>query len=335
MTAPLGAPLGAPPSAPPGAPAWPLVVIGGYLGAGKTTLVNHLLREEARTPGGRRIAVLVNDFGEIAIDADLIEGADGGVLSLAGGCVCCSDGGDLLGALAQLRQREPPPDVVLVETSGVGLPAAVARTARLAPGYAIEGIVVVADAAALRQQVSAPYVGATVMQQLHEADLLVLSRTDLLAHADAEIAALEAWLREQAVHAPAVRAVRGDVAAAVVLGVTMRAAFGATAAPVVAQAPAQPMRLARPIAPAFVARTLRYARPVDIAALGATLRAEGALRAKGWVLDAGSGQWHELQLAGHRVEWRAALPPSSLADAAAGLLVVIGAVPDHRRPSTP
>jgi G3E family GTPase len=67
----------------------PTVVLGGYLGAGKTTLVNHLLREQAaRGATGRRIAVLVNDFGEVNIDAALIEGADGGVLSLAGGCVC-------------------------------------------------------------------------------------------------------------------------------------------------------------------------------------------------------------------------------------------------------
>ncbi len=77
----------------------PAVLIGGYLGAGKTTLVNHLLRHA----NGRRIAVLVNDFGEVSIDADLIVGAEGGVLSLAGGCVCCSFGSDLVGT--QIRAR--------------------------------------------------------------------------------------------------------------------------------------------------------------------------------------------------------------------------------------
>ena len=93
----------------------PTVVIGGYLGAGKTTLVNHLLRHA----DGRRVAVLVNDFGDVNIDADLIEGADAGVLSLSGGCLCCSFGDDLVGTLLALQRRQPPPDVVLIELSGV------------------------------------------------------------------------------------------------------------------------------------------------------------------------------------------------------------------------
>ncbi|MDA0225683.1 MAG: GTP-binding protein, partial [Proteobacteria bacterium] len=68
----------------------PLTIIGGYLGAGKTTLVNHLLRNAE----GRRLAVLVNDFGDLPIDADLIASRDGNLLAIAGGCVCCSFGSD-------------------------------------------------------------------------------------------------------------------------------------------------------------------------------------------------------------------------------------------------
>jgi hypothetical protein len=90
----------------------PTLILGGYLGAGKTTLVNHLLRHA----NGRRIAVMVNDFGELTIDADLIEGADGKVLALAGGCVCCSFGSDLVGALQDVSRRDPPPDLILIET---------------------------------------------------------------------------------------------------------------------------------------------------------------------------------------------------------------------------
>ena len=75
-----------------------LTIIGGYLGAGKTTLVNHLLREA----GGLRLAVLVNEFGALPIDSDLIEGRDGNVLSIAGGCVCCSYGNDLVLTLQEL-----------------------------------------------------------------------------------------------------------------------------------------------------------------------------------------------------------------------------------------
>ena len=70
----------------------PVTLIGGYLGAGKTTLVNHLLRNA----DGRRLAVLVNEFGELPIDADLIEARDGNLISISGGCICCSFGSDLL-----------------------------------------------------------------------------------------------------------------------------------------------------------------------------------------------------------------------------------------------
>ena len=109
-----------------------VTVIGGYLGAGKTTLVNRWLRQAQAQ--GRRIAVLVNDFGEIGIDADLILAQSDDVLELAGGCVCCSFGSDLMAALLRLAERNPAPAHVLIETSGVALPGAVARSAKLAPG---------------------------------------------------------------------------------------------------------------------------------------------------------------------------------------------------------
>ena len=83
----------------------PVTVVGGYLGAGKTTLVNHLLR----TAQGVRLAILVNDFGSLAIDADLIEARSDNLISIAGGCVCCSFGSDLMGALMKLSEGVPPP----------------------------------------------------------------------------------------------------------------------------------------------------------------------------------------------------------------------------------
>ena len=96
----------------------PVSVIGGYLGAGKTTLVNHLLRNA----NGRKLAVLVNEFGELPIDADLIEADDGDMISIAGGCICCSYGSDLVGALMELPERMPNMDGMLIEASGVALP---------------------------------------------------------------------------------------------------------------------------------------------------------------------------------------------------------------------
>lgn len=308
-------------------PAVPAVVIGGYLGAGKTTLINQLLRAEAAQPDGRRIAVLVNDFGEISIDADLIEGADGEVLSLAGGCVCCSFGADLVGTLHTVLAREPPPDVVLVETSGVGLPAAVARTAALVPGLAMRGCVVVADVSQLPAQAADRYVGDTVRQQLHEADLLLLSKIDGLT-CD-ECAAFDGWLRQQAIAAPCVQASHGQVASDVVLGVRSlefdRSVEKVDKVDDVEEAPAVPAlrKSARPLAPAaerFVAHTRRFAGAVDVLALGHELQAAGALRAKGVLLDATSGLWHELQLAGRRLELMPLTPARTPAE---GRLVAI------------
>ena len=126
----------------------PVTLIGGYLGAGKTTLVNHLLRER----GERRIAVLVNDFGELPIDDALIESRDGPLLRLAGGCVCCSFGSDLMAALQQMLALQPAPQHILIETSGVALPAAVARMLGLLPGLQLDALLVLADAETLRRQ---------------------------------------------------------------------------------------------------------------------------------------------------------------------------------------
>jgi G3E family GTPase len=192
--------------------ALPTIVVGGYLGAGKTTLVNHLLRHA----DGRRIAVMVNDFGEIGIDADLIESQDGDVLNLAGGCVCCSVGSDLIGALAALPARMPPPDLILIETSGVALPGSVARSVRLARNIEVDGVVVLADAEAIRSRAQDRYVGDTVLQQLRDADLLVLNKVELL-EADA-LSALREWLAGQAPRARIVEANEAAVPPELVLG---------------------------------------------------------------------------------------------------------------------
>ncbi len=178
----------------------PVVLIAGYLGAGKTTLVNHLLRHAA----GRRIAVLVNDFGSINIDADLIaanadEDSSADVLSLAGGCLCCSFGDDLLGTLGTLAQRTPPPDVCLIELSGVALPASVVRTAKLSQAVEVVGTLVVADAEHIQRQAADRYVGDTVIQQLKAADWLMLNKPDLVT-ADA-LQAAAAWLQRVVPHA--------------------------------------------------------------------------------------------------------------------------------------
>jgi hypothetical protein len=105
-------------------PPLPLTIIGGFLGSGKTSLVNHILANAA----DRRIAVLVNDFGEINIDAKLIVSVKGETVSLANGCICCTIRDDLLTEVIRLLELDSPPDHIVVETSGVSRPIAVAET---------------------------------------------------------------------------------------------------------------------------------------------------------------------------------------------------------------
>ena len=114
----------------------PVTVIGGYLGAGKTTLVNQMLRQA----GGVRIAVLVNEFGELPIDEDLIEAQDDDLISIAGGCICSSFGNDLIAALQQIAALQPCPDHIVIEASGVALPAAIANNVTLIKGMQLGGI---------------------------------------------------------------------------------------------------------------------------------------------------------------------------------------------------
>jgi G3E family GTPase len=101
----------------------PILLVAGFLGAGKTTVVNHILAHAE----GRRIAAVVSDFGAINIDAELIAGASDGVVSLTNGCICCSLEGDLLRTLAGILRRNPRPDCIVIETSGVADPADIVR----------------------------------------------------------------------------------------------------------------------------------------------------------------------------------------------------------------
>jgi G3E family GTPase len=303
----------------------PTLIVGGYLGAGKTTLVNHLLRHA----DGRRIAVMVNDFGELTIDADLIEGAEGSVLALAGGCVCCSFGSDLLGALQDVLQRQPPPDLILIETSGVALPAAVARSARLLPGLRIEGIVLMLDAETVRQRSADPYVGDLVRQQLLDADLLILNKIERCSAA--ELAALNAWLPSMTTAGtPVVPANQARVPPELVLGFHAGLSTGPDAATgdALARWAAQPIThpITPPIAAAadrFVNELLELTAPLDPQQLLAALTAPdaGVVRAKGWLTDL-TGQRHLLQQVGRRIELQPLAPDAG--PAGADRLLVIG-----------
>jgi G3E family GTPase len=169
----------------------PLTVVGGFLGAGKTTLVNHLL-----ATAERRWGVLVNDFGAVNVDAALIAESGSDSVALANGCVCCAMGDDLGDALAALMARTPTPEHVIVEASGVGDPW-------------LEPLVVLADATSLASQLADRWVGDTVRTQLEHAELLLLTKADL-----ADPAPVQALLAALRPGTPLRRIEAGRVAAA-------------------------------------------------------------------------------------------------------------------------
>jgi G3E family GTPase len=156
----------------------PILLVAGFLGAGKTTVVNHLLAHAE----GRRIAAVVNDFGAINIDAELIVGASDGVVSLSNGCICCSLEGDLLRTLATLLRRDPRPEFIVIETSGVADPSDIVRNLmdpiiwKEAP---LETVLCVVDATTPPSALNE----ALRRSQLRSADVVALSKVDLVDEA--------------------------------------------------------------------------------------------------------------------------------------------------------
>ena len=166
-----------------------VTVVGGYLGAGKTTLVNQILRS-----ADERMAVLVNDFGEINIDAGLIASHDGKTMELANGCICCSLVDGLASALVTIRDLDPRPQRLVIEASGVADPATVAAYAH-GPGFALDATLVLADAETVEQRSTDRYVGDTVLGQLSVADIIVVNKIDLVT--PDERARLRQWISDR------------------------------------------------------------------------------------------------------------------------------------------
>jgi G3E family GTPase len=185
----------------------PILLVTGFLGAGKTTVVNHLLAHAE----GRRIAAVVNDFGAINIDAELIAGASDGVVSLANGCICCSLEGDLLRTLSTLLRRDPKPEYIVIETSGVADPADIVRNLMdpvILREARLETVLCVMDATAPPSALD----DALQRSQLRVADIVALSKLDL-ADADAG-ARMRAAIRALRIPAVVVDAQHGEIPAA-------------------------------------------------------------------------------------------------------------------------
>jgi G3E family GTPase len=175
----------------------PVTVLTGYLGAGKTTLLNRILSE----PHGQRYAVIVNEFGEIGIDGDLIVGADEEVFELNNGCVCCNVRGDLIRIIEGLMRRKGKFDAIIVETTGLADPAPVAQTFFVNEGVGslarLDALVTVADAQWLLQRLAdAP----EAKNQIALADVILLNKAELVSAAALEeiagrIRAINPWAR--------------------------------------------------------------------------------------------------------------------------------------------
>jgi G3E family GTPase len=155
----------------------PVTVLTGFLGAGKTTLVNRILSEQH----GKRIAVIENEFGEVGVDHELVIGADEEIFETSNGCICCTVRGDLIRILNQLRKRRERFDAVLIETTGLADPGPVAQTffidEELKEYYSLDAIVTLVDARHLEQELTE---SSVAREQIAFADIVLLNKIDLV-----------------------------------------------------------------------------------------------------------------------------------------------------------
>ncbi len=191
----------------------PVTVLTGYLGAGKTTLLNRILSE----PHGKKYAVIVNEFGEIGIDNELVVNADEEVFEMNNGCICCTVRGDLVRIIDGLMRRKGKFDAIIVETTGLADPAPVAQTffmdEQVGAKTKLDAVVTVADAKWLKERLKdAP----EAKNQIAFADVILLNKTDLVE--PAELAEIEARIRGINPYARLHRTERAKVDIAEVLG---------------------------------------------------------------------------------------------------------------------
>jgi len=191
----------------------PVTILTGFLGAGKTTLLNRILYGDH----GLRVAVLVNDFGAINIDAELVVGVDDGMVSLSNGCICCSLRDDLLDAALQVLHQPNPPEYFVIEASGVSDPLSIALTFVVSPArerFRLDSIVAVVDAEQAREQQG---YADLLVQQIGAADVVVLNKIDLVDEQQRK--QLRDWIRTIVARARVLEARYGEVPLPLVLGV--------------------------------------------------------------------------------------------------------------------
>jgi cobalamin biosynthesis protein CobW len=220
----------------------PVTIITGFLGAGKTTLVRHLMQN----PQGRRLAILVNEFGDLGIDGDILKGCadancpEDAIVELTNGCLCCTVADDFVPTIAALLARPQPPDHILIETSGLALPKPLLKAFEwpdLRSRITVDGVIAVADAEAVADGRFAPDLAAIERQRLADesidhdtplgevfgdqvacADIVILNKADLV-DPDRLAAARKAVLAEAPRSIPVLDVTEGRIDPRVVLGI--------------------------------------------------------------------------------------------------------------------
>jgi cobalamin biosynthesis protein CobW len=322
----------------------PCTIVTGFLGAGKTTLIRHLLAN----PGGRRLAVIVNEFGDVGIDADILRGcgdagcAEADIVELANGCICCTVADDFVPTLDALLAREPRPQHILIETSGLALPKPLVQAFHwpaIRSRVTVDGVVAVVDGAALAEGRVAHDEAALAAQRTADpaldhddpveevfadqvacADLIVLAKSDLLdddALNRARAALAAALPRAIGV----IEAREGRIAPALLLG------LGLGTEAEIANRPTHHDNEEDHDHEDFASVVLPLPEVTDAAILAARIAAAcavpGVLRAKGFAAVAGKPMRLLVQAVGTRVSHhfdRAWAP----GEARAGHLVVLG-----------
>lgn len=295
----------------------PLTVIGGFLGAGKTSLLNQWLRHA----GAQRLAVLVNDFGALDIDAALIESSAAETIALTNGCVCCQIGDDLSMALVRVLESGTSFDAVVIEASGVSDPGRIAQLGRADPGLRLDSVIVLVDASTALAQSQDPLLADTLARPLKAADLVVVNKCDLVDLDTRQ--AVARWIESVAGPAPRFEATHAAVPLPLLSARAMPAAHRAGVHGAVCEAHGGMDHGAQ-----FDTWCCRPARVFRPDALRAWLRAApaGLLRLKGFVrcaAPAGGVEWFEVQLAGRNASLRplpaGVAPPDDSALVALGL----------------
>ncbi|MBO1074598.1 CobW family GTP-binding protein [Roseomonas marmotae] len=285
----------------------PVLLVSGFLGAGKTTLINHLLTQ----PHGRRLAAVVNDFGAINIDAELLSARADGVVALQNGCICCSLQGDLLRTLGLLLRQDPVPEGIIIETSGVSDPAEIVRSLMdpvIWREAALDAVLCLADARALADR-PALLQDPLCQSQLRAADIIVLNKVDEVSAE--ELAALRPRLDAARPGCTILEAVQGAVPPELFF----------TGDPWRGSIPAAPSRFSTP---RFETMSWTSDAPLSLPRFQAAVSrlAPRLVRAKGILQFAGrEGQPMLFQMVGQRATFSPAPPPSP--DAAPVRLVLI------------